>query len=101
MVSPAQEVRKEVPSSSSSSSSDDWTLDQLRENVAGIARDLKQVVDARAQAAQEQAQDGVKALRKGIREQPALAMGIATATGAALALLLVPRFGRRAHVSRW
>jgi hypothetical protein len=69
--------------------------------VASIADDLKKVVEARGQAAKEQAQDGVKALRKGIRRQPALAMAIATAAGAALAVIAVPRFGRRAPVSRW
>ena len=96
MVSPVQEVRKDAHSAS-----DEWTLDQLRDSVAGIASDLKKVVDARAQAAQEQAQDGVKALRKGIRKQPAAAMAIAAGTGAVLAVLLVPRFGRRPAPSRW
>ena len=37
MVSPVQEARKEAPSSSS----DDWTLDDLRSSVASIADDLK------------------------------------------------------------
>ena len=39
MVSPAQEARKDAPSSSS----DDWTLDELRGSVASIADDLKKV----------------------------------------------------------
>ena len=97
MVSPVQQVRKDAPSSSS----DDWTLEEMRERVAAIADDLKKVVEARSQAAKKQAQGGVKALRKGIRKQPALAMGIATAAGAILAVIAVPRFGRRAPVSRW
>jgi ElaB/YqjD/DUF883 family membrane-anchored ribosome-binding protein len=97
MVSPVQEVRKDTPSSSS----DDWTLDELRSSVASIADDLKKVVEARGQAAKEQAQDSVKALRKGIRRQPAVAMAIATAAGAVLAVIAVPRFARRAPVSRW
>ncbi len=97
MVAPVQEVRREAPSSSS----DDWTLEEMRERVAAIAEDLKKVVEARSHAAKEQAQDGVKALRKGIRRQPALAMGIATVAGATLALIAVPRLGRRAPVSRW
>ena len=97
MVSPVQEASKDAPSSSS----DDWTLDELRSSVASIADDLKKVVEARGQAAKEQAQDGVKALRKGIRRQPAIAMAIATAAGAVLAVIAVPRFGRRAPVSRW
>ena len=97
MVAPVQEVRREAPSSSS----DDWTLEEMRERVAAIAEDLKKVVEARSYAAKEQAQDGVKALRKGIRRQPALAMGIATVAGATLALIAVPRLGRRAPVSRW
>jgi ElaB/YqjD/DUF883 family membrane-anchored ribosome-binding protein len=98
MVSPVQEARKDAPSSSSS---DPSTLDELRSSVASIADDLKKVVEARGQAAKEQAQDGVKALRKGIRRQPALAMAIATGVGAVLAVIAVPRFGRRAPVSRW
>jgi ElaB/YqjD/DUF883 family membrane-anchored ribosome-binding protein len=96
MVSPVQEVRKDAPSSSSN----DWTLDELRTSVASIAEDLKKVVEARGQAAKEQAQDGVKALRKSIRKQPGLAMAIATAAGAALVVIAVPRFGRR-PASRW
>ena len=48
--------------------------------------------EARGQAAKEQAQDSVKALRKGIRQQPAMAMAIATAAGAVLAVIAVPRF---------
>jgi ElaB/YqjD/DUF883 family membrane-anchored ribosome-binding protein len=96
MVSPVQEVRKDAHSAS-----DEWTLDQLRDSVAGIASDLKKVVDARSQAAQENAQEGVKVLRKSIRKQPAAAMAIAAGAGAVLAVLLVPRFGRRPAPSRW
>ena len=92
MVSPIQEARKD---GLSSASSDDGTLDELRNSVASIADDFKKVVEARGQAAKEQAQDGVKALRKGIRRQPALAMAIATAAGAVLAVIAVPRFGHR------
>jgi hypothetical protein len=98
MVSPVQEERKDTPSSSSS---DHWTLDELRSSVASIADDLKQMVEARGRATKEQAQDGVKALRKGIRRQPAVAMAIAIAGGAILALIAVPRFGRHAVASRW
>jgi ElaB/YqjD/DUF883 family membrane-anchored ribosome-binding protein len=97
MVSPVQEARKDT---ASSSSSDPSTLDELRSSVASIADDLKKVVEARGQTAKEQAQDGVKALRKGIRRQPAMAIAIATAAGAILALIAVPRFGRRAPASR-
>jgi len=98
MVGPVQEVREDTPSSSPS---DDWSLDELRDSVASIAADLKKVVEARSQSAKEQAQDGVKALRRGIRGQPALAMAIATAAGAVLAVIAVPRIGRRAPASRW
>jgi ElaB/YqjD/DUF883 family membrane-anchored ribosome-binding protein len=97
MVSPVQEARKDIPSSSS----DDWTLEELRNSVASIADDLKKIIEAHGQAAREQAQDGVKALRKGIRQQPALAMAIATAAGAILAVIAVPRLGRRVPASRW
>jgi ElaB/YqjD/DUF883 family membrane-anchored ribosome-binding protein len=97
MVSPVQEARKDAPSSSS----DDWTLDELRNSVAAIADDLKKVVEARGHAAKEQAQAGVKTLRNGIRRQPAMAVAVATAAGAILAVIAVPRFGRRSPVSRW
>jgi ElaB/YqjD/DUF883 family membrane-anchored ribosome-binding protein len=97
-VSTVQDAREDVPSSSSS---DHWTLDELRSSVASIADDLKKVVETRGQAAKDQAQLGVKALRKGIRRQPGMAMAIATAAGAILALIAVPRFGRRAPASRW
>jgi len=97
MVSPVQEVRRDAPSSSS----DDWTLEYLRNSVASITDDLKKLVESRSEAAREHAQDGVKVLRKGIRKQPALAMGLATAAGAVLAVIAVPRFGRHAPVSRW
>jgi ElaB/YqjD/DUF883 family membrane-anchored ribosome-binding protein len=95
MVSPVQEVRKDAPSAS-----DEWTLDDLRESVAGIAKDLKKVVDARAEAARENAKQSVTTLRKSIRKQPAAAMAIAAGAGALLAVVLVPRFGRRSP-SRW
>jgi ElaB/YqjD/DUF883 family membrane-anchored ribosome-binding protein len=95
MVSPVQDAR------TSASSSDHGTLDELRSSVASIGDDLKKVVEARGQAAKGQAQVGVKALRKGIRQQPAVAMAIATAAGAVLAVITVPRFGRRAPASRW
>jgi ElaB/YqjD/DUF883 family membrane-anchored ribosome-binding protein len=96
MVSPVQEMRKDAHSAS-----EEWTLDHLRESVADIAKDLKKVVDARAAAARENAQEGVKTLRKSIRKQPAAAMAIAAGAGAVLAVLLVPRFGRRPVPSRW
>jgi ElaB/YqjD/DUF883 family membrane-anchored ribosome-binding protein len=98
MVGPVQDVRREA---SSSPSTDDWTLEEMRERVALIADDLKKVVAARSDAAKDTAQDGAKALRKGIRQQPALAMGLATAAGALLAVIAVPRFGRRARPARW
>ena len=97
MVAPVQEVRKDA----TSSSSDDWALEELRNSVASIADDLRKVVEVRSQAAKEQAHDSVKAVRKGIRRQPAMAMAIATAAGAVLAVIAVPRFGRRDRVSRW
>src|SRR5262245_53385475 len=98
MVSPFQEARK---SESSPVPTDEWTLEEMRERVAVIADDLKKVVAARAEAAKDQTQEGVAVVRKNIRKQPAVAMGVAVATGAALAVLLVPRFGRRRPASRW
>ena len=68
---------------------------ELRESVASIADELKQLAEGRARAAKEYGEEGVQNLRKAIHRQPALAMGIALVAGAALALVAVPSGGRR------
>jgi hypothetical protein len=68
---------------------------ELRESVASIADDLKQLAEGRARAAKEHTEEGVQNLRKAIHRQPALAMGIALLVGAGLALVTVPSGGRR------
>ncbi len=82
------------------SSPEEGTFAELRESVASIADDLKQVVEGRARAAKEQAEESAQDLRKAIRRQPAVAMGVALLAGATLALVAVPSGGRRSS-SRW
>ena len=95
MVDPVREVRSDAPSASS----DDWTFEELGESIASIADDLKHVAEARTRAAKEQAQDSAAALRRGIRQEPFLAIAIAAAAGAALAVAAMPR--SRRSFSRW
>ncbi len=84
------------------SSSGEASFADLRESIASIADDLKQVVETRGLAAKEQAEQGVHSLREAIRRQPALAMGIALLIGAAVALIGVPRGGQRSQFrSSW
>src|SRR4029079_1442273 len=72
---------------------------ELRDSVASIAGDLKNVVEARGRAAKEHAGEGVESLRSAIRRQPAVSMGLALLAGAALAIIAVPSFGRQR--ARW
>lgn len=95
MVDPVREVRNAAPSAPSA----DWMLDELRHSITSIADDLKHVAEARTRAAKEQAQDSAAALRRGIRQEPFLAMAIAAAAGAALAVAAMPR--SRRSFSRW
>lgn len=89
-----QETNNDALSSSEASFAD------LRETVASIADDLKQVVEVRGRAAKEQAEEGVQSLREAIRRQPALAIAVALLAGAALALIAAPSTARRSQ-SRW
>lgn len=90
----------EARNATRSSPSDAGAVEELRDSVASIANDLKDAAQARARAAQEKAGEGVETLQEAIRKEPALAMGIALLAGAALALIAVPNFERRAQ-SRW
>jgi ElaB/YqjD/DUF883 family membrane-anchored ribosome-binding protein len=75
----------------SGSEPQDGTLAELRKSVTEISKELATIVEQRSQAARETAEAGVASVRKGIRQQPVIAMGIATLAGAAVALLVVPR----------
>jgi hypothetical protein len=79
---------------------DDSAVAELRKKVTEIARDLAKVTEARAQSATDAAEAGTQVLRRNIRRQPELAMGIAALAGAVLAITLVPRFGSQ-RPSRW
>jgi hypothetical protein len=78
----------------------DGTLAELRNSVTEIAKDISRVAEARARAAQDVAEKGTATLRRGIRQQPVLALGIAALAGAVLAVAVVPR-GSRSRASRW
>jgi hypothetical protein len=97
------QVKDPVASRGSQSpvSTDESTVAELRKKVTEIANDLAKVAEARAQGAKDAAEAGTQALRRNIRRQPALAMGIAALAGAVLAITVVPRFGHRRPASRW
>lgn len=86
----------------SGEASDEQTmLADLRKSVNAIASDLADLAEKRGRAVRETAEAGTSMLRKSIRRQPELAMGVAVLGGALLALLVVPRFGRSHAPSRW
>ena len=74
---------------------EEFTLAELRHSVNEIAKELSVVAERRTRAARDAAQAGTAALRRTIRHQPVLAMGIAAIAGAVLAVAVVPRFGRK------
>lgn len=81
------------------------TLAELRDSVTAIAREVAEIAEKRARVVRDTVVDGAETgaveVRRAIRRQPAVAMGVAVAAGAALALLVVPRFSRPAAASRW
>lgn len=99
MVSPVKEFSRHAQDV------DDGTLAELRDTVTALAKEVAEIAERRARAAGETvvntAEAGVDELRRSIRRQPAVAMGVAVAAGALLALVVVPRFGRAPAVSRW
>ena len=74
----------------SSGAGDETTLAELRKNVRALAEEVSRIAEKRTRAARETAQAGTDALRRSIRRQPMVAIGVATVAGALLALL-VPR----------
>jgi len=87
--------------SGSPSGSAETTLAELRNRVSEIADDLAQVAERRAGDVKQAAQAGTSEVRRTIRRQPLISMGVAALTGAVLAVLLAPRFGRSQEGSRW
>ena len=102
MVSPVKEF-----SSAAQSAQDvaETTLAELRQRVSDLASEVTTIAERRTRAARQAAGEtldaGASELRRNIRAQPVVAMGVAAATGAILALLLVPRFSRPSPASRW
>jgi len=89
-----------MPQEGRTQSSGNGAFVELRDSIASIAGELKDVAEARSRAAKEYAGEGVESLRTAIRRQPAVAMGLALLAGAALAIIAVPRLGRRTP-ARW
>lgn len=77
------------------------TIAELRKSVSAIGDELSAVVDRRSRALKEGTQAGANSLRRTIRRQPVVAIGVATLAGALLALLVVPRGSRGRAASRW
>lgn len=78
------------------------TLAELRKSVTEIANEVAKIAEKRGQAVKDAAQAGTSEVRRAIRRQPVLAIGIAAAAGAILALTLVPRWGGSStNASRW
>jgi ElaB/YqjD/DUF883 family membrane-anchored ribosome-binding protein len=66
------------------------TLVELRNDLATLVAEVKQVVETRSARAQEAAHVGLDATRDTIRSNPVASLAIATVIGAAAAMLLVP-----------
>ena len=68
---------------------------KLRASVSALAKEVAEVAESRARAAAgkigDAADAGTTELRRSIRSQPVLAMGVAAAAGALIALAVVPR----------
>lgn len=102
MVSPVKEIGSAARSAQDSA---ETTLTELRDRISELTKEVASIAEKRTRAAREMASDaadaGAAELRRNIRRQPVVAMGVAVAAGAVLALLVVPRFGRAAPTSRW
>jgi hypothetical protein len=79
----------------------DSTLADLRKSVTAISEELATIAERRTRALREGTEAGAAELRKSIRRQPVVAMGVAAVAGALLALAVVPRFGARPPRSRF
>ncbi len=77
------------------------TFEELRKSVTEIANEVSKIAEKRGAAVRDAAQAGTSEVRRTIRRQPVISMGVAAAVGAILAITLVPRWGGRAKTSRW
>jgi hypothetical protein len=75
------------------------TLAELQKAVTAMAKDIATIAEKRGQAIKDTAEAGTSALRRNIRRQPGVAMGVATLAGVLLSLLVVP--ARRQTAGRW
>jgi ElaB/YqjD/DUF883 family membrane-anchored ribosome-binding protein len=102
MVRPLQEIGSAARSAQDTA---ETTLGELRDRVSELAKEVATIAEKRTRAARETVSDaaetGAAELRRNIRRQPVVAMGVAVAAGAVLALLVVPRFTRPTPRSRW
>jgi hypothetical protein len=76
-------------------------LAELRRSVSAIGDELSAVIETRSRALKKGAEAGANSLRRSIRRQPALAMGVATLAGAVLAVVVMPRRDSTRRASRW
>ncbi len=80
---------------------EETTLAELRRSVSEITTELAKIAEKRSRLVKDAAQAGTSQLRRTIRRQPVVAMGVATLGGALLALAVVPRWGAKRSASRW
>jgi hypothetical protein len=71
----------------------DSTLADLRKSVTAISEELATIAERRTRVLRQGAEAGTTEVRRAIRRQPVIAMGVAAVAGALLALAVVPRFG--------
>jgi ElaB/YqjD/DUF883 family membrane-anchored ribosome-binding protein len=106
MIDMVNPVVKDIGSAArSAQDTAETTVAEMRNRVSELAKEVATIAEKRTRAAREMAADaadtGATELRRNIRKQPVVAMGVAVAAGAVLALLIVPRFSRPTPASRW
>ncbi len=77
------------------------TLAELRKSVIEIANEVSKIAEKRGAAVMDAAQAGTSEVRRTIRRQPVISMGVAAAAGAVLAIALGPAVGPHTKASRW
>lgn len=93
---------KDVVAESELSDTDKRALTELRKTIDGLAKDIAGVAERQARNATEAVEAGASTVRRNIRRQPAMAMGVAAVAGAALAIAIVPRrSSRRSSANSW
>ncbi len=98
MVSPMKEVSQSTSAPSRLAAvggSAEATLAELRASVASLAKDIAVITEKRTRGARDAAWAGASEVRKAIRRQPAVAVGVAVGAGAIIALALTPRSSRK------